>query len=52
MRGSRLSAARRGEAIDGSRWGEANDYAGITATVLGSYCEGIEQATALLNGAK
>jgi N-acetylated-alpha-linked acidic dipeptidase len=40
------------EAIEGSRWGEANNYAGITAAVLGSYCEGIERATASLNGAK
>ena len=40
------------EAIEGSRWDEANHYAGITAAVLRSYCEGIERATALLNGAK
>jgi N-acetylated-alpha-linked acidic dipeptidase len=40
------------EAIEGSRWDEANNYAGITTAVLSSYCEGIERATALLNGAK
>jgi N-acetylated-alpha-linked acidic dipeptidase len=40
------------EAIEGARWDEANRYAGITAEVLGAYCDGIERATALLNGGK
>jgi N-acetylated-alpha-linked acidic dipeptidase len=36
------------EAIDGNRWDEAARYIPITATVLGNYCDGIDQATALL----
>jgi N-acetylated-alpha-linked acidic dipeptidase len=36
------------EAIDGNRWEEAARYIPITATVLGNYCDGIDQATALL----
>jgi len=40
------------EAIEGSRWVEANNYAGITAAVLASYCDGIEQATAVLTSGK
>ena len=36
------------EAIDGQRWDEAARYIPITATVLGNYCDGIDQATALL----
>jgi N-acetylated-alpha-linked acidic dipeptidase len=40
------------EAIEGARWDEADRYAGITAEVLGAYCDGIERATALLNGSK
>jgi N-acetylated-alpha-linked acidic dipeptidase len=38
------------EAIEGVRWEEANRYAGITAEVLGAYCDGIDRATALLSG--
>jgi N-acetylated-alpha-linked acidic dipeptidase len=38
------------EAIEGGRWDEANEYVGITAHVLGAYCERLEQATALLRG--
>jgi N-acetylated-alpha-linked acidic dipeptidase len=38
------------EAIEGARWDEANRYAGITAEVLGAYCDGIDRATALLSG--
>ena len=38
------------EAIEAGRWDEANRYAPITAQVLGAYCDGIERATALLNG--
>ena len=37
------------EAIEGNRWGEADRYAGITAEVLGKYCDGIDRATALLS---
>ncbi len=36
------------EAIDGNRWDEAARYIPITATVLGNYCDGIDQASALL----
>jgi N-acetylated-alpha-linked acidic dipeptidase len=36
------------EAIDGNRWEEAARYIPITAAVLGNYCDGIDQATALL----
>ena len=39
------------EAVDGARWDEANQYVGVTAQVLNSYCEGIEKATALLTHA-
>jgi N-acetylated-alpha-linked acidic dipeptidase len=38
------------EALEGDRWDEANRYAAITAQVLGAYCDGIDQATALLSG--
>ncbi|HEV3286068.1 MAG TPA: transferrin receptor-like dimerization domain-containing protein, partial [Steroidobacteraceae bacterium] len=38
------------EAIEGGRWDEATEYVGITAHVLGAYCERLEQATALLRG--
>jgi N-acetylated-alpha-linked acidic dipeptidase len=37
------------EAIEGDRWEEANHYAGVTAAVLGAYCDGIDRATALLS---
>jgi len=37
------------EALEGDRWDEANRYAAITAQVLGAYCDGIDQATALLS---
>jgi N-acetylated-alpha-linked acidic dipeptidase len=40
------------EAIEGGRWDEANRYAAITAEALGAYADGIEQATAILTGAK
>jgi N-acetylated-alpha-linked acidic dipeptidase len=39
------------EAVDGDRWDEANQYVGVTAQVLSTYCEGIEKATALLTPA-
>jgi N-acetylated-alpha-linked acidic dipeptidase len=38
------------EAIEGDRWDEADRYAAITAQVLTAYCDGIDQATALLSG--
>jgi N-acetylated-alpha-linked acidic dipeptidase len=38
------------EALEGNRWDEANRYATITAQMLGAYCDGIDQATALLSG--
>jgi N-acetylated-alpha-linked acidic dipeptidase len=38
------------EAIDGARWGEAAEYIPITAAVLAKYCDGIDEATALLEG--
>jgi N-acetylated-alpha-linked acidic dipeptidase len=38
------------EAIEAGRWDEANEYVGVTARVLGAYCERLEQATALLRG--
>ena len=38
-----------GEAIDGARWTEAAEYIPITAAVLGKYCDGIDQATALIS---
>jgi N-acetylated-alpha-linked acidic dipeptidase len=38
------------EAIEASRWGEAEEYATITARVLSAYCDGIDRATVLLNG--
>ncbi len=38
------------EAIEAGRWDEADEYVGITARVLGAYCERLEQATALLRG--
>jgi N-acetylated-alpha-linked acidic dipeptidase len=37
------------EAIDGARWAEAAEYIPFTAAVLGKYCDGIDQATALLS---
>ena len=40
------------EAIEGGRWDEATRYAAMTAEVLGAYCDGIERATAVLNGGK
>ncbi|HYX75124.1 MAG TPA: transferrin receptor-like dimerization domain-containing protein [Steroidobacteraceae bacterium] len=40
------------EAIEASRWDEANRYAAITAERLAAYAAGIERATALLNGGK
>ena len=39
------------EAIDGARWGEANQYAGVTAQVLGVYCDSLDKVTALLTHA-
>ena len=36
------------EALDARRWDEANQYAALTAAVLASYCEGLEELTALL----
>jgi N-acetylated-alpha-linked acidic dipeptidase len=36
------------EALDAGRWDEANQYAVITAAVLASYCERLEELTALL----
>ena len=39
------------EAMEADHWSEADEYAAITAQVLGKYCDGIERATALLNGA-
>jgi N-acetylated-alpha-linked acidic dipeptidase len=38
------------EAIDGARWEQAAEYIPVTAAVLGKYCDGIDQATALLDG--
>jgi len=40
------------EAIEGDRWEEADRYPTITAQALGAYCDGIDQATALLSGRK
>ena len=40
------------EAMEGDHWSEADEYAAVTARVLGKYCDGIERATALLNGAR
>ena len=40
------------EAIEGSRWDEANRYAAITAQRLAAYGEGIDRATTLINGGK
>jgi N-acetylated-alpha-linked acidic dipeptidase len=40
------------EAIEGDRWDEADRYAAITAQVLTAYCDGIDQATALLSGGR
>ncbi len=37
------------EAIEQSRWEEANQYAAITAAALRAYCDRLEQATALLS---
>jgi N-acetylated-alpha-linked acidic dipeptidase len=36
------------EAIDAGEWEEANRYAAFTATVLGRYCDQLDQLTALL----
>jgi N-acetylated-alpha-linked acidic dipeptidase len=36
------------EALDAGRWDEANQYAAITAAVLASYCDRLEELTALL----
>jgi N-acetylated-alpha-linked acidic dipeptidase len=38
------------EAIDAGRWQEAREYVPVTAQVLGVYCDGIDAATALLQG--
>ena len=40
------------EAIDSERWTEADEYAALTAQVLGVYCDGIDRAAALLGGSK
>lgn len=40
------------EAMEADHWSEADEYAAITAQVLGKYCDGIERGTALLNGAR
>jgi N-acetylated-alpha-linked acidic dipeptidase len=37
------------EAIDESRWEEANRYTMITAGVLAAYCDRLDHATVLLN---
>jgi len=37
------------EALESRRWGEANEYAGVTAKVIDGYRVQIEKATALLN---
>ena len=37
------------EAIEQSRWEEANQYAAITAGALRAYCDRLEQATAVLS---
>ena len=34
------------------RWDEANRYAAVTAERLAAYAEGVERATALINGGK
>jgi hypothetical protein len=36
------------EALDAGRWDEANQYAAITAAVLASYCDRLEELTARL----
>ena len=36
------------EALDAGRWDEANQYSAITAAVLASYCDRLEELTALL----
>ena len=36
------------EAIEGKRWDEANQYAGITAQVLENYAATLDKATALM----
>ena len=36
------------EAMDAARWDEAQRYAAATAAVLARYCDGIDEATALL----
>src|SRR5882672_3430373 len=36
------------EALEGQRWDEASDYAKITATVLGAYCDRLDKATGLV----
>jgi N-acetylated-alpha-linked acidic dipeptidase len=36
------------EAIDASAWDEANQYAAITASVLATYCDQLDQLAALL----
>ena len=40
------------EAIEAGRWDEANRYAGFTADALRAYCDGIDEATALLSGTR
>ena len=39
------------EAIEAHRWGEANEYARLTAQALSTYCDRLDQATALLQPA-
>jgi len=36
------------EALDAGRWDEANQYSAVTAAVLASYCDRLEELTALL----
>ena len=36
------------EAIEQNQWDEANHYSATTAAVLGSYCDRLERAAALL----
>jgi len=43
-----LNPADLREALDAGRWDEANQYAAITAAVLASYCDRLEELTALL----
>ena len=36
------------EALDAGRWDEANQYAVVTAAVLASYCDRLDELSALL----